>query len=166
MAYRAFSAVAVLLTLTAVPAAAAADNAETVCAPLKVIVDDSAVPAPKHMVAYYKTGLGRGYRVVAFSEPGATCADVAARETSGTPEDLVVWASIDERKGRGKVGTANWSATLRKGIELVKKPAKAGDTVAICVPSTLLGGTSGPFLGKTVRIGGLFTAKYCGDPAK
>lgn len=149
------------------PDAAAAEPID--CPPLTVTIDGEPVTGLDHALAFSEPENGPGtggFGVEVFNHAGATCEDVLGASRDVPEGEVNVRAFVKEGSTRGAVAIGS-KTNYAQGVELVRKAASSGDTVAICV--TDAGWTTGGFgadAGQRYEISGLFQGEYCGERSR
>jgi hypothetical protein len=108
---------------------------------------------------------GAGYLVTAFNHDKVTCEEMLAgmRTVPDGEVQARAFLAVKESEFTTHVVAVQSDHQMMKEVTLVKKPEKAGDPLALCVPDEVAwDGMAGDLKGKPVSVQGLFRGRFCG----
>lgn len=129
------------------------------CKPLTVTIDGQPIAGLGHGLGYVEAG--GNYSLYVFNHDQATCEQLLAKSRQVPAGEESVGFGIGTY-GPSIGYDANGLVGKNVEVELVKKPASAGDAMAMCVKATLpvkIGKNNG----KTLVAEGRVDGKFCGE---
>jgi hypothetical protein len=134
------------------------------CPELRVAVDGEPLPGLTHAVGMQDSR--GGFLVHIFDHDQTTCEGAVRGQRIPRAGEIAVHVYTGKTDALRAIG---FGEHTEQGIKarLERRPEKAGDRIAICVPDEVsFTPATGRFAGRTVSVIGRFEAEFCGSQAK
>lgn len=132
------------------------------CEPFRVTVEGQPIQTFRGVAARIPADRdGGGYVVAVFNHQQMNCRLLFDSSRQRKDDELMIRVYFT-RSAPGNVAV-NFSNDMGRKLELVREPARVGDTVEICINEPSVHEGSMAYQRRRVVVQGLISAEFCGD---